>query len=282
MTSDPGTAFSATLEKLAVGDVVTPIEALRRETIELLLHIQQVDPTDEPEERIAAMRVKLGPYLEQAIPLADHGRERGLAGVMAEIVMLAVEVGDSLHQPSGDPLLEVALHDVVWTLVAHALTHDRADVSASLGNVEIPSRYPEDTAVVFDAIALRHNDLFARDSFKIYASLRAWLTNSELREGVPRWQRESDLDLAVEETELWAALRFSHSRETDTWVPLEGIESKAARRLRSRFKHPSQRAALVQLLGVNEDEVAGALNASYARLKRADGWSMRGQLIPTQ
>lgn len=198
---------------------------------------------------------------------------------MAEIVMLAVEEGESREAPNGDPLLAVALHDVAWILTAHALAHDRTDVPASVGNVMIPSRYPEDAAVIFDAIALRHNELYDRNAFKTYDSLRAWLASSELRSNVPRWQRESDLNDALEEAELWAALRFSYSREVDTWVPMAETESRALRRLRSRFKHSSQRLALVRLLGTNENGIIEALNASYGRFKRADGWSVRGQLI---
>lgn len=281
MTSGAASVHQSFIERLAAGDLVTPIEELREATVVLLEHIDAIDSTDEPDGRVREMHARLEPYLARVICLADHGGARGSGVVFSEVAALACEAGERRDRPSADPLIPLALHSTIWTLSAHALAHDRTDIPAHLAGVEIPHIYSEAAEVAFESVELRHNDLFD-DAFKVYLSLRDWLVNSELRNVVPRWRRESDFDLALEEAELWAALRFSCGREDPTWTPVIGRgDSAAMRRLRARFKSSEARRDLAMLLGASEDRVAEALNASYARLMGPDHRAARNQLIPT-
>lgn len=282
MTSGAASVHQSLIERLAASDLVTPIEELREATVVLFEHIDAIDPTDEPDGRVGQMHARLEPYLARVICLADHGGARGSGVVFSEIAAFACEAGERRDRPSADPLIPLALHSTIWTLSAYALTHDRADIPANLAGVEIPHIYSEAAEVAFESVELRHNDLFDRDAFKVYLSLRDWLANSELRNVVPRWRRESDFDLALDEAELWAALRFSCGRKDTTWTPVIGRgDSAAMRRLRARFKNSEARRDLAMLLGASEDRVAEALNTSYTRLMGLDRWTARGQLIPT-
>jgi hypothetical protein len=282
LTSGAASVHQSLIERFAAGDLVTPIEELREATVVLFEHIDAIDPTDEPDGRVVEMHSRLEPYLARVICLADHGGARGSGVVISEIAAIACEAGERRDQPSADPLLPLALHCTIWTLSAYALAHDRTDIPAHLAGVEIPRIYSDAAEVAFESVELRHNDLFDRDAFKVYLSLRDWLANSELRDVVPRWRRERDFELALDEAELWAALRFSYGHEDTTWTPVIGRgDSAAMRRLRARFKSSEARRDLAMLLGSTEDRVAEALNTSYARLTGPDRWTARGQLIPT-
>jgi hypothetical protein len=283
LTEATGAALSDVLQKLAAGDMVTPVETLRKETIGVLGRLRGIDPVGKSANRISEMHMELEPYMARVIPLADHGGERGLEVVLSEITLIAAETGRLSIQPNADPLEEMFLHDAIWSLMAYALSHDRTDILACLSGVKIPSRHPEDTIAVFESVPLRYNDLLEGDAFKTYDSFRDWLVQSELRGLIPRWQRDTDLNAAIEEAELWAVLRFAQSRG-EVWTPLAGADSQATPRLRLRFRDPAACSNLASFFGVggDEDEVADALNIAYARLKGRNSWPMRGQLIPVE
>jgi hypothetical protein len=279
MTQDLVDVRAGVIAELSASDLVGPIEKLRAATVDVLEHVQAIDPVGEPDNRIAEMRVKVEPYLALVLPLADHGGERGLEAVLAAVAMFATEEGESSDRPNAEPLLAMALHDLVWTLAAYALTYDRTDIPVSLAEVTIPSRYAGEEVGVFCAVALRHNELHDRNAFKVFESFRSWLVGSQLRGTVSHWKREVDFDAAIEEAELWAALKFANEREDTVWTPLVGSDVRATRSLRSRFLNSRMRSDLSELLGADADHAVDALNRSYANLVGVDNRRFRDQLI---
>lgn len=205
--------------------------------------------------------------------------KRGLEEALSALQWVANEQGER-EGPGADPLLALAIHDSCWMAAAHALAHDRTDVIPLLGDILIPSSYQDLNAYVFESSDIRHCTAFDRSADKVCASLWQWLGECELRTAIARFHRDEDLDAALSEAELLAALRFAQREGGRSYCHIIGAGGAAERSARRHFATKQGKKHFAALLGVSDAQLAETMNEMYGSLSGLEQWPASGTLIP--
>lgn len=275
---DPQRTTEASLEaieQLAAGDQVSPIRSLRIRGTELVERIAGVDVSSEPEAQIEAVRNSLQPFLAIALPLSDFGGQRAQAEVLTSLQRLADLIVEGQDKPT-ERLLALGLRESVWLLATQALANDRFEQLPGLASIVLVDPYGDGIERVFESSDLRHPDLFERKADLAFMSTRAWLLDSELPSQLPRLSRANDLEAALIEAELLAALCFA-GRHGEGFSNAVG-STIAVRRIRARFAVAGP-AHFAAMLRVAPGDVAEHINELYGQLTGPDRFRGRGPLI---
>lgn len=271
----PLETHSEALEQLAVGDVVTPCETLKRRTMTAIAVLRE--PTREvadgqPFDLIAPEAEET---LAVVLPLIEYGGEEGSRAVLAAFQLIADESGNDMHlQRSG---VMLALHHLVWVSVAYCLRQGLLTELPALASITIPESYgvPES---VFVAPRLRHADAFGGNADQTFESAVRWLSRLSLLEQLPLLQDERALQVSLAEADLIAALRMAQD-DRDTYCHALGTGVEA--QLRAHLDNPAGPESLAWIFRTTSDELPATLHRCYARLTpRRGGWHQPGMLFP--
>lgn len=263
-----------TLEQLAGGDQVRPIEALKTRSTTLIETIDDQEGQRPPEDPFDPIREESEQFLAVALPLLEHGDRRAGDTVALAFRMLANQTRDTSHPDR--PLMFLGLHHLLWWASAYCLAHDLLERLPSLSSIVVPNPYgPEIT--VFESSDLRHAVVFDRGADQTYTSMAGWLERSPLRGEMPILARDEELHASLAEADLIAALRMAHN-EGRTYCHAVGAGGECRLRAHARGAHGVR--YLAEAFGVSAEELRPVLHAAYRAVESNDPFQGRGALFP--
>lgn len=271
--------YRRTLDQLATGDTVHPVEELREAMVRLAECVVSPAPPADADDPLAGCKDAIEKVLAIAFPLVDHADDHGRAALISEIRAFAAEAG-VVEAPQGGIRAKLALHHLTWAITAHALACDRLALVGQLGAVILPSRYAEADETVFESADLRHSDAFSRGADQTYTHAHALLAAPPLRASIPRLRRDEDLDGALAEAELIAALCFARAHPDRSYCHVIGRGGTAERRVRAHLATVEGRDMFTALIGGKPAELSANLNELYRRLAGADRRGPSSALVP--
>jgi hypothetical protein len=271
--------YAASVDRLRLGDRVTPVELLRRETFALHGEILPAPSEADVEAGLSALRAALERLLAVAFALLDHGGGRGALEVAWSAQTLATELGEGEAEPT-EPMLALALRDLSLSLLADCLGRGRLEPLPRLRGVTVPSRFERQTSPLFQTADLRYPNAFGRSAERAYTSWSGWLAESELCDTLSYVRDSAAFKDAIAEAELVAALAFAQHRDNRTFCAVIGAGGAAERRLRQQVGDPRSVRSLASFLALPQGQDLGdALNELYGRLGGGDGFGTGAKLI---
>ena len=271
--------YAESVDRLRLGDRVTPVELLRRETFALLGEISPTRSEADVEAGLPALRAALERPLAVALALLDHGGERGVLEVAWSAQTLATELGEGEAEPT-EPMLALALHDLSLSLLADCLGRGRLEPLPRLGGVTVPSRFERQTSPLFQTADLRYPNAFGRSAEQAYTSWSGWFAESGLADTLSYVRDPASFKAAIAEAELVAALVFAQRRDNRTFCAVIGAGGAAERRLRQQVRDLGSARSLATFLALPQGQDLGeALNGLYGRLGGGDGFGTGAKLI---